>query len=118
MSASQSIILELNKLNIELDMPPNKLKSGYGEGVCTVLYALCEMSLRNKFKYKKGVIKDDAGMDDGEEDDMDDHDLEGNADINDMQDRPADVSDGDDIDEDLEFGGAQAITKDADEPLL
>lgn len=37
MTASQNVILELKKLGIELDMPPNKLKSGYGEGVCSVL---------------------------------------------------------------------------------
>lgn len=41
MTASQNIILELQKLGIDLDMPPNKLKSGFGEGVCTVLMALC-----------------------------------------------------------------------------
>ena len=34
MTASQNVVLELKKLGIELDMPPNKLKSGYGEGVC------------------------------------------------------------------------------------
>lgn len=45
MTASQNIILELQKLGIDLDMPPNKLKSGFGEGVCTVLIALCQMSL-------------------------------------------------------------------------
>jgi len=32
------VVLELKKLGIELDMPPNKIKSGYGEGVCTVLF--------------------------------------------------------------------------------
>ena len=40
MTASQNIILELQKLGIDLDMPPNKLKSGFGEGVCQVLLAL------------------------------------------------------------------------------
>jgi len=33
MTASQNVILELKKLNIELDMPSSKLKSGYGDGV-------------------------------------------------------------------------------------
>ena len=41
MTASQNVILELKKLGIELDMPPNKLKAGFGDGVCTVLIALC-----------------------------------------------------------------------------
>ena len=34
MTASQNVILELKKLGIELDMPPNKLKAGFGSGVC------------------------------------------------------------------------------------
>lgn len=41
MTASQNIILELKKLGIELEMSPGKLKSGFGEGVCTCLYQLC-----------------------------------------------------------------------------
>ena len=45
MTASQNVILELKKLGIELDMPPNKLKSGFGEGVCNVVIALCNISL-------------------------------------------------------------------------
>ena len=58
MTASQNIILELQKLDIDLDMPPNKLKTGFGEGVCTVLVALCQMSLQNKFKFKKHMMKE------------------------------------------------------------
>ena len=41
MTASQNVILELKKLGIDLDMSPNKLKSGSGEGVCIVLMSLC-----------------------------------------------------------------------------
>jgi len=41
MTASQNIILELKKLGIELDMSPNKLKNGFGDGVCIVLLSLC-----------------------------------------------------------------------------
>jgi len=37
--------LELKKLGIELDMPPNKLKTGHGDGVCAVLNKLCTISL-------------------------------------------------------------------------
>jgi len=45
MTASQNIILELKKLGIELDMSPNKLKAGCGDGVCTVLISLTQISL-------------------------------------------------------------------------
>jgi len=41
MTASQNVVLELKKLGIELDMPPNKLKAGFGDGVCLVLTKLC-----------------------------------------------------------------------------
>jgi hypothetical protein len=64
-------------------MPPNKLKAGNGDGVCAVLMKLCNVSLTNKFKFKKAVIKDDAGALDDEGDDMGDE-MEGNADIADM----------------------------------
>ena len=53
MTASQNVVLELKKLGIELDMPPNKLKSGYGEGVCAVLFQLCQLSIDNRFKFKR-----------------------------------------------------------------
>ena len=65
-------------------MAPQKLKSGNGDGVCQVLLKLCQVSLQNKFKFKKAVIKDDgAGGLDDEGDDMGDE-MEGNADIADM----------------------------------
>ena len=60
MTASQNVILELKKLGIDLDMPPNKLKTGHGDGVCTVIMQLCQISLQNKFRFKKPVIKDDG----------------------------------------------------------
>lgn len=75
MTSSQNIILELKKLGIELDMPPNKLMSGHGEGVCTVLHALCSLSIDSKMKFKKPRIVDDstgAGFADDDADDMDD----------------------------------------------
>ncbi len=40
-TASQNMILEVKKIGIELDMPASKLKSGNGEGVCTMLQRLC-----------------------------------------------------------------------------
>jgi len=60
MTASQNIILELKKLGIELDMPPNKLKNGYGDGVCITLISLTQASLNSKFRFKKPVIKEDG----------------------------------------------------------
>lgn len=66
------------------------------------------MSLQNKFKFKKPVIKDDNNALDDEGDDMDD-DMGGGADIADMANNNADE---DEIEEDFaEFGGAGALTK-------
>lgn len=65
-------------------MPPNKLKTGHGDGVCAVLAKLCQVGLQNKFKFRKPVIKDDgAGALDEEADDMGD-DMDGGADIADL----------------------------------
>ena len=114
MTASQNVVLELKKLGINLDMPPNKLKSGFGEGVCTVLTALCQISLQNKFRFKKCQIQDDGGgFGDDDGDDMGDE-FEGNADI---ADQPKDfdkASESEGIDDELDFAPGQAI-KIADE---
>lgn len=75
--------MELKKLGIEFDMPPNKLKTGNGDGVCSVILRLCQVSLQNKFKFKKPVIKDDSNALDDEGDDME-NDMDGNADIADF----------------------------------
>jgi hypothetical protein len=85
-SASQNMVLELKKMGIELDMPASKLKPGHGDGVCSLLIKLCQVSLANKFKFKKPVIKDDAAARGGEDDGDDDlgDDMDGNADIADM----------------------------------
>jgi len=53
MTASQNVLVELQKLGLDLDLSPNKLKSGYGDGVCTVLQALTQTSLQSKFRFKK-----------------------------------------------------------------
>jgi len=91
----------LKKLGIELDMPPNKLKTGNGEGVCQVLYKLAQISLQNKFKFKKPVIKEEGGALDDDGDDAGD-DMEGNADIADMANQQ---DDDDDIEDFADFGG-------------
>lgn len=97
------MIIELKKMGIELDMPANKLKTGHGEGVCSVLTKLCTVSLAAKFKFKKAVIKDEGGRDMEEEGDDDGGDMEGNADIADML-LGGNNSD-DDIEDFTEFGG-------------
>ena len=96
--------MELKKLNIQLDMPPNKLKTGNGDGVCAVLLKLGQVSMTNKFKFKKPVIKDEGGG--GLEDEGDDmgDDMEGNADIADAANNQQ--SD-DDIEDYADFGGVQ-----------
>ena len=114
MTASQNVVLELKKLGINLDMPANKLKSGYGEGVCGVLIALCQVSLQNKFRFKKCQIQDDgAGFGDDDGDDMGDE-FEGNADIADQPKEFDKASDSEGIDDELDFAPGQAI-KIADE---
>lgn len=117
MTASQNVVLELKKLGIELDMPPNKLKQGYGEGVCLVITKLCQISLQNRFKFKKPNIRDDGGgfgEDDGDE--MD-NEFEGNADVADMQDKNI-QSDDEGVDEDLDFGNPGAKQNNEQEELL
>ena len=83
MTASQNVILELKKLNIELDMPSSKLKSGYGEGVVQVLHILSKITIDGKFRFKKPVIKDEGQGFDDDADEMGE-DMEGHADIADM----------------------------------
>lgn len=99
------MVLELKKMGIELDMPASKLKAGHGDGVCSLLLKLCQVSVASKFKFKKPVIKDDAGkgdMDDGDDDLGDD--MDGNADIADMINQGGNQSD-DDIEDFAELGG-------------
>ena len=92
-------------------MPPNKLKSGFGEGVCLVLYTLCQMSVQNKFKYRRHNLQagrdEPGGFGDEDADDLD-NEFEGNADVADMM-QDGKVSDDEDIDEDYEFGGVGGI---------
>jgi len=106
MTASQNVILELKKLGIQLDMPPNKLKSGFGDGVCAVLMALGQISLQNKFKFKKPVHKNEGNANFNDDADEMGDEFEGNADVADMANNNYDKgSENDDIDEDYDFGG-------------
>ena len=85
----------MKKLQIDLDMPANKLQKGYGDGVCTVLEKLCQISVQNKFRFKKPQIRDDhTAMAEDQDDDGDEIDGAG-GDIADMANN--DVSDDEDI---------------------
>ena len=80
MTASQNVIAELQNLGIEIDVSPNKLKSGHGEGVTLVLLKLTEAGLARKFTFKKPVIREEGAGADDEADDAND-DMEGDADL-------------------------------------
>lgn len=101
MTASQNVLIELQNLGIQIELSPNKLKSGYGEGVTLVLLKLTEASLARKFQFKKPVIREEGTGGDDDADDGGD-DMEGDADLaNEIHAQES----GDDIDEDLDFGG-------------
>lgn len=51
--------------------------------MCAVLTKLCQVSLQNKFKFKKPILKEESNNMEEEGDDMGD-DLDGGADIADM----------------------------------
>jgi hypothetical protein len=107
MTASQNILMELKKLNIELDLQPNKLKAGFGEGVCTVLLALGEISVQNKIKFKRPNIKEAGGGGFGDEgdDEFGGDEFEGNADLAESNEKKGKALESDDdIDDDIEFG--------------
>merc|ERR1712166_461820 len=104
-TTSQNVILELQKLGIEVDVSPSKIKTGFGEGVCQVLFKLTQMSLASKFRFKKPIIKNDGGADVEEDAEDVDGDMDGGADLADMI--HADQSD-DELIEEEEFGGNNA----------
>ena len=101
MTASQNVLLELQKLGLEIDCAPNKLKAGHGEGVTMVLIKLTQVSLQNKFKFKKPVIRDEGGFDEDAED-INGDDMDGGADL---ADEIHPQNSDEDIDEDMDFGG-------------
>ena len=103
MTSSQNVLIELKKLGIEIEVSPNKLKQGYGEAVCAVLMKITEITIANRIRFMKPVIKDDgAGLDD-DADDLNGDEMDGGADLADVI--HAHDSD-EDIDEDVDFGGA------------
>jgi len=88
-----------------MDLSPSKIKAGYGDGVCQLLIKLTQITLTNKFRFKKPVIRsEDANVED-DPDDVD-GDLDGGADLADVI--HADEEEDDMIDEEFEFGGNNA----------
>lgn len=82
-------------------MPPNKLKAGHGDGVCAVLAKLCQVTMQNKFKFRKPVIKDDSQQMEEEGDEMGD-DMDAGGDIADLANKE---NSDDDIEDFNDFGG-------------
>ena len=101
-TASQNVLIECKKLGLELALSPNKLKTGHGEEVCTVLLCLCEMALKNKFRFKKPIVREEGAGLDEEADEVNGDEMDGGADLADEI--HADASD-DDIDEDIDLVG-------------
>jgi estrogen-related receptor beta like 1 len=86
-------------------MPPSKIKSGHGDGVCQVLLRLTMVSMQNKFRFKKPKIKPEVDMDE-EGDDNDS--MDGGADMADVI-HAEENDDGSDIDEEFEFAGGNNL---------
>lgn len=77
---TNNIVLDLKKLDVIIDYPPSKLKSGSGEAVCQALHGLVQVALTaQKFKFRTPVIPDDD-EDEGADVDQGD-DIDGGADI-------------------------------------
>lgn len=53
-TVASNIVVELKRLNIELDFAPGKLKAGHGFAPCSVILALAKRALKNSgFKFPK-----------------------------------------------------------------
>lgn len=113
-TVTNNIVLDLKKLDVLIDYPPSKLKSGSGEAVCQALHGLVQVALKaQKFKFRTPVIPDDEDGDDGG-DAGDGDDMEGNADIADMVNN--DFDDDDDIAELVETGANDLRAGDFENP--
>jgi intraflagellar transport protein 57 len=112
-TVTNNIVLDLKKLDILIDYPPSKLKSGSGEAVCQALHGLVQVALKaQKFKFRTPVIPEDDEGDDGGE--MGDDNMEGNADIADLVGNEMD--DDDDIAELVETGANDLRANDFENP--
>jgi len=62
-TVANNILVEMKKLGVEIDFPPNKLRTGYGEGPCLVLLSLARKALQaKKFKFRKPVFPEEGEM--------------------------------------------------------
>jgi len=86
-------------------LSPSKIKAGWGDGVCQLLIKLTEISIQNKFRFKKPVINSEDTAVDDDPDDVD-GDLDGGADLADVI--HAEQEDDDIMEEEFEFGGNNA----------
>lgn len=113
-TVTNNIVLDLKKLDVMIDYPPSKLKSGSGEAVWQALHGLVQVALRaQKFKFKQPVIPEDDEGDEGDE--MADGDnREGNADIADLV--QGGMDDDDDIAELVETGANDLKANDFENP--
>jgi len=91
---------------VPIDVSASKLTPGFGEGVTSVLFTLCKMTVDQR-KFKKPVIRDDTSGFGGEDVAELDDEFEGQNDVADMV-RDAEMDDDDDIDDDFEFAGQVA----------
>lgn len=106
-TVTNNIVLDLKKLDILINYPPSKLKSGSGEAVCEALHGLVQVALKaQKFKFRQPVIPEDD-EDEGKQDEGDD--------INEV-DIQNDLDDDDDIAELVEEGANDIRANDFENP--
>jgi intraflagellar transport protein 57 len=78
-AVSNNIIVELSKLGIQIDVPPQKIRAGFGEAPCMILSALAKRALQaKKVKFSKPVFPKDQEIQ-GEVIPADDEDVEEGA---------------------------------------
>lgn len=82
MSASQNMLIECQKIGMQTDASPAKLKTGCGEEVCQLLLKLTQTTLQKKFKFRIAKIASDGGGMDDDADDVDE--MDGGADFADV----------------------------------
>jgi len=88
-----------------LELSPSKIKAGWGEGTCLILFKLASITIQNKFRFKKPIIKSEGN--DMDEDADDNDDLDGGQDMADEI--HAEPDSGSDIDEELDYGGGTNV---------
>ena len=109
-TVTNNIILDLKNLGVTVNYPATKLKPGSGEAVIQVLLELSKQALSNsRFNFKAPVIPDD----DADEGDDEEDDMEGQADLADVQ---QEISDEEDIAELVE--DEEVVEKDEDREIL